>query len=721
MPRTASAYLRARQNLGDVYQTLYTETKFLFLTMRPVPRHVSVACATNWTLPYFLCPILKNLPGVRPTWRPVVTKSLPTQIRSFQLRTTNDLREEDGNTALKVSFGLPETCPGCGAYAQTVKNGDAGFYSINRKSVKTFIGQHRGVKGGKSEDAQMYQGVVRSADNTLPEGLGVEPGLLGVNGKLLESKMSPKSPPRSMLDTATKEVPDTPVCDRCHHLLHHHSGLPIVHPTLQSIQDIISESPHKYNHIYHVLDAADFPLSLIPQLQRHLSLMPQRSQNRRSRTEKFYHGQMAEMSFIITRSDLLAPKKEQVDALMPYLVEVLRDALGSSGKDVRLGNVRCVSSKRGWWTKDIKEAIWSRGGGGWLVGKVNVGKSNLFECVFPKGRNEDINFDALRHASSVLTGSATAEDLQSLPEDNGSQSQTHDAHSKQVSARGTQESSLLPPAPPEMPYPVMPIVSSLPGTTASPIRLPYGCGKGELVDLPGLSRGNLEDFVREECRLDLVMQSRVRPEEQFVVKPGQSLLINDLFRITPTTPNVILLACPFIPLKCHVTSTEKAIAVISGKRTSKIPRIAAPGVSEKLASAGIYDLRWDVTKQRAGPLTSAIAVNLKPQNLPFMVFSTDILVEGCGWVELAVQVRRRALGSFNDDHGGIDGKTSFPAVEVFSPEGKFIGSRRPMNAWVIGGQKPNPKSRSKVRPRRSMKGMKKAIKLANRANQPRSS
>ena len=53
------------------------------------------------------------------------------------------------------------------------------------------------------------------------------------------------------------------------------------------------------------------------------------------------------MSFIITRSDLLAPKKEQVDSLMPYIVEVLRDALGGTGENVRLGNVRCVSAKRG--------------------------------------------------------------------------------------------------------------------------------------------------------------------------------------------------------------------------------------------------------------------------------------------------------------------------------------------------------------------------------------
>ena len=529
-----------------------------------------------------------------------------------------------------------------------------------------------------------------------------------------------------MLEAMVEGAVNTPVCDRCHHLLHHHSGSSIVHPKLQSIQDIISESPYKYNHVYHVLDAADFPLSLIPQIQRHLSLMPQRSQNRRAKTGKFYHGRMAEMSFIITRSDLLAPRKEQVDGLMPYLVEVLRDALGSAGRDVRLGNVRCVSSKRGWWTKELKEAVWSRGGGGWLVGKVNVGKSNLFECIFPKGRNEDIRFEDTRQAASQALGSAISDDL--VTSQDSTSPEIFHQHDGQQSGgwsgehvKHLEESSLLPPAPAETAFPVMPIVSSLPGTTASPIRLSFGGGRGELIDLPGLSRGNLEDFVRDEHKPDLVMRHRIKPEEQLVLKPGQSLLISDLFRITPTNSDIILLACAFVPLKCQITSTEKATAIMSHERFSTVPQIAHPGVGGKLVSAGIYELRWDVTKQRAGPLTSSAAVDLKPQTLPFVIFSTDILVEGCGWIELAVQMRRRALESAGSEDGGIDGKTTFPAVEVFSPEGKFIGARRPMNAWVLGGQKPVPVSKRKVRPRRSMKGVKKAMKLAKRVQSAASS
>jgi len=212
------------------------------------------------------------------------------------------------------------------------------------------------------------------------------------------------------LDTAPHppkdpETQPQPICDRCHNLLHHHQGVPIYHPSIQSIQSIIEESPHKHNHIYHILDAADFPLSLIPSLQHDLRLPRLRTQNRRAKTQRFLHGRVAEVSFVITRSDLLAPRKEQVDALLPYLRDVLRDALGSEGRNLRLGNVRCVSAMRGWWTSEVKEAIWKRGGAGWMVGKVNVGKSQLFEVVFPRGRGRNtVQADRLRLVAQRSAG-----------------------------------------------------------------------------------------------------------------------------------------------------------------------------------------------------------------------------------------------------------------------------------------------------------------------------
>lgn len=487
----------------------------------------------------------------------------------------------------------------------------------------------------------------------------------------------------------------TPICNRCHELLHHSAGVATEHPTLKSIKDIISESPHKYNHVYHVLDAADFPLSVIPHLQRSLSLTPQRSRNRRAKISKFYYGRRAEVSFIITRSDLLAPRKEQVDEMMPYLSNVLRDALGYSNSRVRLGNVYCVSSKRGWWTKKLKEDVWNRGGGGWLVGKVNVGKSNLFDSIFPKGRSM-----ALMSIAGQQEQSETQKELQGIPS----------------LGERLREDSLLPPAPLEIPYPVMPLVSHLPGTTAAPIRLPFGGGKGELVDLPGLPRGVFENYVHDNHKPDIVMQRRVTPK-QFIIKPGHSLLLGGLVRITPATPQIIVLAYPFLPIESRVISTIEAIEIQTQKQLSGFFNLSKPDIGDKIACAGTFPLKWDVTKKRAGPLTSPHGIGLDPRILPFIVLSTDILIEGCGWVELIVQIRKGPMKIDDERDGNDRGNVRiFPQVDVFSPEGKSIGAREPMNAWLLGGPKPVPLSRRKGRPRRSMKDSKRLKKVVHNEN-----
>lgn len=525
------------------------------------------------------------------------------------------------------------------------------------------------------------------------------------------------------LESPTKgEIPLPPLCDRCHKLLHHSHGVSIHHPSMDSIRDTIWESPHRYNHIYHVLDAADFPLSLISALHKILTLKPPRSQNRRSRAYKYFRGQQYEMSYIITRADLLAPKKEQVDALMPYLIDVLRDRLGSVGKSVRLGNVRCVSAKRGWWTPQLKEDIWSRGGGAWMVGKVNVGKSNLFECVFPKGRSNDEPSDQQEETREMELAKDSERNHLTL----------NDIHLDEPETSGNKDEglddeldvdSLLPPLQPETSYPVMPLVSSLPGTTASPIRLSYGNGRGELVDLPGLSRGRLEEYVREECRSELVMRSRVTPKQQ-VIKPGQSLLLGGLIRITPVTPDMVILAYSFLPFVSHLTSTEKAIGIQTQQGSSGVPTMAVAGAGERIRSAGVFQLKWDVTKQRAGPLTSASAVGLKADRLPFRIMATDILVEGCGWVELVAQIRRKPKERTTTRHSGDHADTAnasvkyepfgaeaLPEVEIFSPEGKFVGERKSMGGWLLNA-KPKPKMDGgiKGRPRKSMKGAKKKAK-----------
>lgn len=654
--------------------------------------------STRSSVPLFLCPILARVDA-----RILASqRRVHGSVRKARKYNQHTQRATAASPSALQFLSLPQSCPGCGAYTQTIKANEPGFYSINRKSVKLFVNRKGQVAEALGQgEAETFDKVVSNVDQSVLAQLGP---------RASEKDFGALKGDRTSVALAQADGLPTPVCDRCHHLTHHQDGVSVTHPTLQSIRNIISESPHKYNHIYHVLDAADFPLSLIPSLQKHLSLSPPRSMNRRAKTTNFQHGRTAELSYIITRSDLLAPKKEQVDKLMPYIVDVLRDALGGSAHNVRLGNVRCVSSKRGWWTKTLKEDIYDRGGGGWMVGKVNVGKSNLFEHVYPKGRTQDVNFDSLRErarASGQLNPIFDTR-LSNREPDHGRQ--TPDDRTEDIQKNRVINESPLPPVPKESPYPTLPLVSSLPGTTASPIRLSFGNGKGELVDLPGLDRGDLGSFVTDNHKVDLVMRERIKAK-QLTVRPGQSLLVGGLVQITATTPNVTLLAYPFVPLPCHVSSAERVRSIIMGGLESGVSTVARAGVGGRMHSAGTFPLKWDVTKQRAGPLTAKAAAGLSTTKLPFVVLSTDILIEGCGWVELVAQVRKKdfeqsegaPMKSFFDDR-------PYPMVEVVSPDGRHVGYRRPMGAWLLGGEKPGVGRGRTTRPRRSMKGAKKNLK-----------
>ncbi|KAF8863564.1 hypothetical protein BDZ45DRAFT_615255 [Acephala macrosclerotiorum] len=669
-------------------------------------------------LPVFLCPGLVRTTHFTPL--PCShNSSLKPQASQRRLITSNGITSTknlvaDSNYSLRR---LPQQCVGCGALSQTVDATGAGYYTLGRNTVKRYIETLSGQN--ESAEDKIVKEALKQADTA-------SIGITANDFVKQETRIEP------------------PVCDRCHKIQHHSTGISIHHPSVESIQDTIFESPYKYNHVYHVLDAADFPMSLVPGLHRLLHLTPLRSRNRRSKTGRFYHGRKTEVSFIITRSDLLAPKKSQVDSMMPYLRAVLRDALGRTAKDVRLGNLRCVSAKEPWWTNELKEEIWRRGGGGWMVGKVNVGKSKLFHHIFPKGKREKDKL--LGRKLAPPTAAEILDEIKQLDlaeekeasEDGASKLQKgevlpmptlEDALEDKVlykkeeynptDADSLDTSSLLPPAPPEVDYPAMPLVSALPGTTASPIRLSFGNGKGELIDLPGLSRGDLELHVQPEHRAELVMRSRVKPMQQ-VIKPGQSLLLGGFIRITPTTPDVIVLAYAFTPISSHRTSTEKAIYTQLHKGSQFVENISLPETADKIKSAGTFHLKWDVTKQRAGPITRPEAAGIKPERLPFKIMATDILVEGLGWVELVAQVRKRPgeiePKETQEDEWEFEQKAeyetdpSWPAVEVFTPNGKFVSSRRPMNAWLNVAEKPGA-NKIRGRPRKAMKGAKKVIKI----------
>lgn len=758
-----------------------------FTIMRPALRQARSilnhdAHLLHAPIPTFLCPVLLksslNSP-IRPrkhqrargfsTLRGNRQETAPT------FRDTSDLPIPNASSATPAvqQQTLPRACPGCGAPAQIYDKEEAGYYNIDRKQVRAFLNyEPKQAEEGNSE-SHIYAKALKEADPKLLEELGVD--------------RDTSDAPKQVEDAA----PEPPVCERCHNLIHHHVGTPIHHPSIDAIQQTIAESPHRRNHIYHVLDAADFPLSLIPNLQSSLKLPKLRTQNRRAKHKGWVsNNRVAEVSFIITRADLLAPLKEQVDKLLPYMQDVLRSALGRVNKMARLGNVHLVSAKRGWWTKKVKEDIWDRGGAGWMVGKVNVGKSNLFEVVFPKGRGSD--FEDIRKIRSAAERDAMLQNVKSAEELAQVQKKLAEEDAE-IERRRRQPilepedflpeedeeeydaDSLLPPRQPYTPYPVLPLASSLPGTTASPIRIPFGRNRGELIDLPGLARTNpdLSTFVQPSEWDQLIMKHRVAAE-RYSLKPGQSLVLGGgLIRITPVTEHLVFLVHPFVPLKPHVCSTEKAIGLQEQTRESGVTSILQPDVGHKMKSAGTFQLKWDTTKKLAGPLTSSIAGKMKPENLPFRIWSTDILIEGVGWVEISAQVRRprgwKPVGMVKKDPNhariekerrleeerkmkeskfalennqgdafdrvGVSGsEQSFqkakkredagafiqqmedqcPEIEVFSPLGKYIGARMPMCGSVLGGPKPVSSRERSARPRRSMASVRRSQKAKAR-------
>lgn len=297
-----------------------------------------------------------------------------------------------------------------------------------------------------------------------------------------------------------------------------------------------------------------------------------------------------------------------------------------------------------------------------MVGKTNVGKSSLMSVIFPKS----LQAPKQRNQSSPRLD-------------------TND------SAATFDQNSLLPPPQPKMQYPVFPITSPIPGTTASPVRVPFANDKGEVIDLPGLSRGSLLPYVRDDGKDRLVMRKRMKAK-RLTIKPSQSLLLGGLVQIKNIDPDYIIMAAPFVHLNPHITSSEKASALLRGERSLPWHReisIAKEGVNGTMASAGMFSLDTDVTRTYDPDQSSRFGTSL-----PYIILSTDVLIEGCGWVELIVQVRKRRL-----EEGG-----AVPRVEILSPHGQCIGTRSSMCAYSFIMEKEKMVARRRTsRPKKSMR------------------
>lgn len=94
-------------------------------------------------LPIFLCPALlrsacyaQNRP-----FRTPFTFPRPARQQSARLSHSSSLLlpKEGQNDSIQSFVRLPRQCTGCGAFSQTSHNGEPGFYSLSRRTVRAFL------------------------------------------------------------------------------------------------------------------------------------------------------------------------------------------------------------------------------------------------------------------------------------------------------------------------------------------------------------------------------------------------------------------------------------------------------------------------------------------------------------------------------------------------------------------------------------------------------
>ena len=393
---------------------------------------------------------------------------------------------------------IPDYCPGCGAPSQRQDPNLPGHYS--RLTRRQRFGDLT-IKSPKqhSEENIFYDTIERlqsESDSKTPS---------QELSELLIATIASSSPPTSKSAGEESRVPPL-VCGRCHGIRYHHraSGLP-AYPTLHTLTNLMQNSPHIKNHIYHLIDAADLPMSLQPGLREHLY----------RNLSKPLCRQLT-VSYIVTRADILMASERQISSLMTYIKKRIKDALPEDERvESMVDKIHVISIRNGWGVGKVKDEIRRRTGGVWIIGGINVGKSRFVKEMWPEG------------GESRPVTREEAEEYGILPE--GGESTELKAEGKEGGVekkKGKMAYEYF-----LNPLHITPTVSDVPGTTAAPIKIAYrasGQGRrwGEMIDLPGFerwvsySKNGLLKYVRPELQMAVAMDERVKGQ-QYTIKSGK--------------------------------------------------------------------------------------------------------------------------------------------------------------------------------------------------------
>lgn len=128
----------------------------------------------------FLCPLLVSL-----RHPPCLIRKNASTYNSRQSHMKNTLAHSSlSSLPLQPQIlNLTVTCPGCGAFSQTVNPTQPGYYDIERKAVKAYINQSV-YRLEESAEREIYRQGLERADLSLPQTSGFNDEAILMTGSL---------------------------------------------------------------------------------------------------------------------------------------------------------------------------------------------------------------------------------------------------------------------------------------------------------------------------------------------------------------------------------------------------------------------------------------------------------------------------------------------------------------------------------------------------------
>ena len=137
--------------------------------------------APSHLIPLFLCPSLALYTNIRYGFGRQLSRPRRRQLHVATATLS------DGFPTPSQLLHLPRSCPGCGAFTQTVRPEQPGFYGTNRKSVKALLGRNGQCPGkGYDGESSLFERVLGAADASLLSQIGLQRGVeKHTNGQIL--------------------------------------------------------------------------------------------------------------------------------------------------------------------------------------------------------------------------------------------------------------------------------------------------------------------------------------------------------------------------------------------------------------------------------------------------------------------------------------------------------------------------------------------------------